>query len=135
MQPADDRRPAEIERKADGSEREAVWGCNAAYGLRFDGRSTRRVNAWPQPLRKGRMRMPEDYKKKHVVWALQQCRDELGFEPKSTQYFDWAEKKRRHGIKTGKPINLPTRAVLYRLFPADKGAYAAACARAFGDHS
>ena len=81
------------------------------------------------------MRMPTDYKKKHMVAALQWCRDELGFEPNSTQYFDWADKKRRHGIATGKQIDLPTRPVLYRLFPAEKGGYAAACARAFGDRA
>lgn len=108
------------------------WACNAAYGLRSDGRSTRPVNAWAQPLRKGRMRMPKDYKKKDMVRALQWCRDELGFEPTSNRYFEWAEQKRRHGITTGKPINLPTRPVLYRLFPASEGGYAAACARAFG---
>lgn len=78
------------------------------------------------PKRQGVRPSREPYTRDEIIRAIRRCARELGVEPSSSTYEQWAISCRAEGRKHGRPERIPRAYQMYRHFPASEGGYRAA---------
>lgn len=97
-------------------ERFGSWAraCNAAWGLRGDGRSIGDRDAWARPRR------GEPYRLDEAEASIRLCAAALGHVPSSKEYHQWVIARRARARTTGESVRIAHLSTVYRLIAPDR---------------